>query len=280
MPVVSLVFASAALGDVAEDGTLVYLWLRPYPRWQLAVAAFAASVTVVVPVAVLPLVIAAALTGEGGRLVAAAAAGGLLATIAYSAVFCGLGLRVRRALAWGLAYLLIWEQAVARVSHGAARASLFVNTRSLAALPGPPSAAPQRGGMDDRADRPARGRPGCPRAHLSVARPGGDRLRLSRPRFAPRPSIDFWYFPPLLEGDVHQLYISLHKSPRTPENAHRSVLRLLDPASARSRPGSGPRPGRLPRGRSRSHRPAPAPFLRLGLITSCLGLSLRICSVL
>ncbi len=126
-------FASAALGDVAEDGTLVYLWLRPYPRWQLALAAFAASVTVVVPVAVLPLVIAAALTGEGGRLVAAAAAGGLLVTIAYSAVFCGLGLRVRRALAWGLAYLLIWEQAVARVSHGAARASIFVNTRSLAA---------------------------------------------------------------------------------------------------------------------------------------------------
>lgn len=133
VPVVSLVFASAALGDVAEDGTLVYLWLRPYPRWQLAVAAFAASVTVVVPVAVLPLVIAAAITGEGGRLVAGAAAGGLLMTVAYSAVFCGVGLRVRRALAWGLAYLLIWEQAVARVSHGAARASIFVNTRSLAA---------------------------------------------------------------------------------------------------------------------------------------------------
>ena len=53
--------------------------------------------------------------------------------MAYSAVFCGLGLRVRRALAWGLAYLLIWEQAVARVSHGAARASLFISTRSLAA---------------------------------------------------------------------------------------------------------------------------------------------------
>jgi hypothetical protein len=40
---------------------------------------------------------------------------------------------VRRALAWGLAYLVIWEQAVARVSHGAARASLFISTRSLAA---------------------------------------------------------------------------------------------------------------------------------------------------
>lgn len=133
VPVVALVFGSATLGDLAEDGTLVYLWLRPFPRWQLATAAFAASLTVVVPVAVIPLTVGAAISGGGGRLVAGAAAGGMLAAVAYTAVFCGLGLRVRRALAWGLAYLLIWEQAVARVSHGAARASLFINTRSLAA---------------------------------------------------------------------------------------------------------------------------------------------------
>jgi ABC-2 type transport system permease protein len=133
VPVVALVFGSAALGDLAEDGTLVYLWLRPLPRWQLALSAFAAAVAVTVPVAVLPLVVGAALSGQGGRLVAAAATGGLLATIGYCAVFCGVGLRVRRALAWGLAFLLIWEQAVARVSHGAARASLFVNVRSLSA---------------------------------------------------------------------------------------------------------------------------------------------------
>jgi ABC-2 type transport system permease protein len=133
VPVVALMFASAAFGDLAEDGTLVYLWLRPVPRWQLALAAIAASVTVVVPVAVVPLVIGAAISGGGIRLIGAAAAGGMLATVAYSAVFCGLGLRVRRALAWGLAYLLIWEQAVARVSKGAARASLFISTRSLAA---------------------------------------------------------------------------------------------------------------------------------------------------
>jgi ABC-2 type transport system permease protein len=133
IPIVALVLASASLGDLAEDGTLVYLWLRPLPRWQLAWAAFAATVTVVVPLAVLPLVIGAAISGQGARLVGAAAAGGLIATVAYSAVFCGFGLRVRRALAWGLAFLLIWEQAVARVSHGAARASLFINARSVAA---------------------------------------------------------------------------------------------------------------------------------------------------
>ena len=32
IPVVALVFASAALGYLAEDGTLVYLWLRPLAR--------------------------------------------------------------------------------------------------------------------------------------------------------------------------------------------------------------------------------------------------------
>lgn len=133
VPVVALVFASAVLGDLAEDGTLLYLWLRPVARWKVATAAVLATVTVVVPLAVVPLVVAAAISGDGGRLVAGAAAGAVLATIAYSAVFCGLGLKVKRALVWGVAYLLIWEQAVARVSHGAARASIFVSARSVAA---------------------------------------------------------------------------------------------------------------------------------------------------
>jgi ABC-2 type transport system permease protein len=133
IPVVALMFASATLGDLAEDGTLVYLWLRPVPRWELAMAAFAATVTAVVPIAVVPLVIGAAVSGGGGHLVGAAATGAVVATISYSAVFCGLGLRVRRAVAWGLAYLLIWEGAVSRVSHGAARVSLSISARSLAA---------------------------------------------------------------------------------------------------------------------------------------------------
>jgi ABC-2 type transport system permease protein len=133
VPVVALLFGSAALGDLSEDGTLVYLWLRPVARSWLALSALAAAVTAALPISVIPLVIGTALSGGSGKLLAATAAASVLATLAYSAVFSGLGLRVRRALAWGLAYLLIWEQAVARVSHGAARASLFISTRSLAA---------------------------------------------------------------------------------------------------------------------------------------------------
>ena len=133
VPIVALVFSTAALGDPAEDGTLVYLWLRPVPRWQLALVASAAALTITVPTAVIPVVLGAAICGVGGSLPLGAACGALLAAVAYTAVFTGLGLRVRRALAWGLAYLLIWEQAVARVARGPARLSINADTRTLVA---------------------------------------------------------------------------------------------------------------------------------------------------
>src|SRR4029077_12605282 len=48
-PVVTLVFASASLGDPAEDGTLVYLWLRPVARWQIVAGTYLATLTVALP---------------------------------------------------------------------------------------------------------------------------------------------------------------------------------------------------------------------------------------
>jgi ABC-2 type transport system permease protein len=57
----------------------------------------------------------------------------LVAVIAYSALFLGLGLLVRRALTWGLAYVLIWEGFVARSGTGPARLSILVYARSLLA---------------------------------------------------------------------------------------------------------------------------------------------------
>lgn len=131
VPVTALVFASAAFGDPTDDRTMVYLWLTPLARWRMVAAGWAASLSVAVPVAVVPVALAAAVAGAGGQLVAAAAVGAALATAGYSALFLGLGLLVRRALAWGLAYVLIWELAVARISKGAARLSVSVYARSV-----------------------------------------------------------------------------------------------------------------------------------------------------
>ena len=133
VPATALVFAAAALGDPAEDGTLVYLWLRPIARWKVVVASFAASVSVAVPFAVVPTVLAAGLTRTGRGLPLGALCAAALAVAAYSSLFLGLGLLVRRALVWGLAYVLIWEGFVARSGTAAARLSILVYARSLLA---------------------------------------------------------------------------------------------------------------------------------------------------
>jgi len=131
VPVTALVFASAAFGDPTDDRTMVYLWLTPLSRWRLVAAGWAAALTIAGPVAVIPVVIAAGVAGADGQLIVATAAGAALATTGYTALFLGLGLLVRRALAWGLAYVLIWELAVARISKGAARLSVSVYARSV-----------------------------------------------------------------------------------------------------------------------------------------------------
>ena len=131
VPVASLTFASAALGDLVEDRTLVYLWLRPIARWQIAAAAAAASVTVVIPVVATPLVIAAAVTGQGSDLVSGALTATLVGVVAYSGLFVLLGMVSRRPMLWGLGYILIWEGFIARAGGAANNLAIRTYTRSI-----------------------------------------------------------------------------------------------------------------------------------------------------
>lgn len=131
VPVTALVFAAASLGDPDEDGTLVYLWLRPVRRVRIVLAAAAASFTVAWPLVVIPLGLAAALTGGGGRLVVGAVASATLALVAYTGLFCALGLVTRRSLVWGLLYIFIWEGFVATAADSAARLAVRTYARSV-----------------------------------------------------------------------------------------------------------------------------------------------------
>lgn len=130
-PITSLVFASAALGDFIDDGTMVYLWLRPVRRFKLAMAAATASLTVVLPLVVVPLAISAAVSGGGGDLVAGTIWASIVAIVAYTALFVTLGIRVKRALLWGLLYILVWEGFVARLGDFASRLSIGSYARSI-----------------------------------------------------------------------------------------------------------------------------------------------------
>lgn len=133
VPVTAAVFATSVLGDPAEDGTLGHLLTTPRPRWRLAVPALAATTSVVLPLAVLPLVVVLALNGVVvGTIVAVAVASALVAAT-YSTVFVALGLGVRRALLVGLLYIALWEGVVARFGTGLARLSVRQYALSLLA---------------------------------------------------------------------------------------------------------------------------------------------------
>lgn len=120
VPLATLWLGTAAVGDLVEDRLLVYLWLKPVTRWQLPAAAVLATVTVVVPLTALPLTVSA-LVAEAGDVAWAALLAASLAGLAYSGVFVAAGLWFRRAIWWGLVFVLIWENVAAYAAEGAGR---------------------------------------------------------------------------------------------------------------------------------------------------------------
>lgn len=133
VPIVALVFAVAAFGDLKDDGTLVYLWLRPMDRWPTVVGAALAAVTVSLPVTLIPLTITALLADVGYGLVWATVLACLIGNLAYTAVFMLLGLLTKNAVAWGIGYILLWEGLVAGVSNVGERLAIRGYTRSIIA---------------------------------------------------------------------------------------------------------------------------------------------------
>ena len=135
VPIVSLVFAAASLGDARDDGTLVYLWLRPMGRGPLVAAAALASATVSLPLCVVPTMLGGWLATDfvagSGRVAAGALAAAALGTVAYSCLFVLLGLLFRKAVLWGIAYILLWEGLAVGLGDFAERLSLRGYARSV-----------------------------------------------------------------------------------------------------------------------------------------------------
>ena len=131
IPIVALIFASASLGDTREDGTLVYLWLRPISRLSVSTGAWAASVTIALPLTVIPMIISAILLDAGNSVVTATIITSILAVVAYSGLFVTLGLIVKNPVLWGLAYIFIWEAIVASFAKPAAALAVYGYSRAI-----------------------------------------------------------------------------------------------------------------------------------------------------
>ena len=136
VPLAALWFGTSAIGDLVEDRLLVYLWLKPVPRWQLPAAAVLSIVTLVAPLTALPIA-ASALAAGAGELALRTLLAASLAVCAYAGLFVAAGLWFRRAVWWGLAFVLLWENAAGYASEGTARLTVTSWARSiLSTVPG------------------------------------------------------------------------------------------------------------------------------------------------
>jgi len=149
MPLVALIVGTAAIGSEIEDGTAVFLMVKPIKRWRLAVSkgivAAGLTAVLVVPAVVLTGLL---LGGQSDPLttITAFAVASLVGGSAYAVAFMTLSVYTSRALLLGLFYTLIWEGALAGLLEGTKFLSIREATLGLAAalgadVPGNPLAA-------------------------------------------------------------------------------------------------------------------------------------------
>jgi ABC-2 type transport system permease protein len=122
LPLVALVFGTAALGSELEDGTGVHVLTKPISRTTVVLAKVAVAGTLTAALVVPSTVLAAILLTEPGAdvvgIVTSLAVGVLVGSFLYVAVFVALSVITTRGLILGLGYALIWEGLLAGLLPG------------------------------------------------------------------------------------------------------------------------------------------------------------------
>lgn len=136
LPLVALVFGTAALGSELEDGTIVFLLAKPVRRLRITLAkvmtAAVLTAALVVPATVLTGLVAGTSRFEPGNATLAYALAVAAGAAAYTGLFVALSAFTSRALAAGLAYILLWEGVLAGLFEGTRTFSIRQATIGLA----------------------------------------------------------------------------------------------------------------------------------------------------
>jgi ABC-2 type transport system permease protein len=122
VPLIALLFGTAAFGAEIEDGTVVYLLAKPVQRAavvaaKMAVACAAAVILSAGSTLLTGLVALSDVNGAGG-VIRGYAVGAAAGAVVYGAVFVALSLLTSRALVAGLLYMLLWEGVLANFLSG------------------------------------------------------------------------------------------------------------------------------------------------------------------
>lgn len=138
MPLVALIIGTSAIGSEIDDGTAVYLIIKPIARWRIAAAKILVAAGVTAVMVIPAVVLTSLLLGRAdmtttlvGFTIACLVGGS-----AYAAAFVALSVFTTRALLLGLAYVLIWEGVLSGILEGTKFLSIRQATLGLAAALG------------------------------------------------------------------------------------------------------------------------------------------------
>lgn len=135
LPITSVIFGTTAFGGEVEDGTLIYLLVRPVHRWRVVLVKYLVAALISAAI-VSASVLLAWLALRNAELPAAFAKGFLAASVTGALIYCGifayLGLVTKRGLVIGLVYTIVFENILARNLPGVKWLSVREFTVSVA----------------------------------------------------------------------------------------------------------------------------------------------------
>jgi ABC-2 type transport system permease protein len=141
LPLVALVFGTAALGSELDDGTAVHILTKPIPRWAIVLPklAVAGGLTAILlfPSTILAGILVGGLASRELGMTFAFAIAVLIGSFVYSAIFVALSAATSRGLVIGLAYSLLWEGLLSGALKGTQLFSVREYIRGMASALAP-----------------------------------------------------------------------------------------------------------------------------------------------
>jgi ABC-2 type transport system permease protein len=142
LPLVALVFGTAALGSELDDGTAIHILTKPIPRWAIIIPKLLVAGTLTAAILFASTIMSGALIGGLGAnemaVTTAFAVGVIVGSFVYASIFIALSATTSRGLIIGLAYVLLWEGLLAGALPGTQLLSVREYVRGIVSALAPP----------------------------------------------------------------------------------------------------------------------------------------------
>ena len=141
LPLIALVFGTAALGSEIDDGTAIHVLTKPIPRWQIVVPKLLVAGLLTAALVGLSALLTGLLIGGGASrqlgITLAFVVALVIGSFVYVAIFLALSAATSRGLVVGLAYSILWEGLLAGALPGTQALSVREYVRGIVATFGP-----------------------------------------------------------------------------------------------------------------------------------------------